>query len=1061
VNGLRRLMTTEGWGLFLVTLLGLPLITPLWQWVNVPCTHDGHLYYHLLAAIRHSWDNGLLYARWLPDLAFGYGYPYFLFREVTPLYLALFPHLLGLPLPATSNLFYALCILASGWFMLLWVRDVLDGPSAVVAAVAYMAAPYQLIDALVRGNQPESLALPLFPLLLWAGRRYVVQGTARPLLASTLGLLLLALSHNISLLLFTPLLFVYLLLVGWWRRLTWRTVFLRLGLVFGLGLGLSAFYVGPALLELDQITISQSVTTRNNDFRFNFASLAEILAPVQAADPELINPPLLIRLGWMPLGLAGLGLLLGLDSRPERERRGHLLAMALAASGLVFMSLPVSQSLWEGLPLLKFVQFPWRLIGRAALPVAFLAGAGVYGLGQLWPRRADWRPIFVAGAVLLLLLEALPNLYPRVCYQEPFPTIQTVHNYERVTGFVGVDPEGSYFPKAVQIRPDGSPLETDYQAGRPPQRLDKAALPEGIGLVNVQYEPLSMAAEVDSPTAFQARYLTFTFPGWQAAVDGRTVPITASDPDGLITFPVPAGRHTLTVQWRMTPLRQATVAVSLLSLLALAAAAWRSRSPRPVAANAPVQRAAADWSRPALIGLLLVAGLVLALKLAVVDRTATPFRRPAGPPIGTATDVTAGGLNLTGFNLSQGAVVGGSTFDIDLAWRALAPPPAAYQSNVWLVDEAGLIWSEKETYRPRIYEDAPPTAAWQPGQWAWDSREVQVLSGTPPGRYDIVLTLFDLADLQPLTLTASDGTVLGPVAVIGQIEVTRPDEPAAFRPQFPLDEKVAGLTLLGYNQDRQEARPGDLLLLTLFWQIGGEPVPGKLSLSLVDGAGESVQEWSIAPVNAGYAACPDCWAAGERLRGQHLLRLAAGLNSGDYQFELAGVPLGRLAVRAPDRLYEPPTFEHPLGADFSGLAGLAGYSLAPAGDELRLTLVWRGLAEMATSYRVFVHLVDESGQIAAQSDGEPAGWTRPTTGWVPGEYVIDMHSLALPADWGSADYQLRVGLYDPDSGRLETAGGDTVRIPLERPADGWDRPHKWPGRWPKGSTNKLTQKKKR
>ena len=165
----------------LITALGLPLITPLLRWTAVACTHDGHLHYHRVAAMAHAWGNGIYLTRWLPDLAFGYGYPFFVYREAAPLYAVLLPNLAGLPLPAASNLFYALTILAAGVFMALWVRDVLGPRAALVSAVAYMAAPYVLVDALVRGNSPESLALPLFPFLLWVGRRWVLAGSRRPL----------------------------------------------------------------------------------------------------------------------------------------------------------------------------------------------------------------------------------------------------------------------------------------------------------------------------------------------------------------------------------------------------------------------------------------------------------------------------------------------------------------------------------------------------------------------------------------------------------------------------------------------------------------------------------------------------------------------------------------------------------------------------------------------------------------------------------------------------------------------------------------------------------------
>jgi hypothetical protein len=224
-----RERVTSWWPFLLLTAGGIPLLTPLLSWTAVTCTHDGHLHYHRVAAMRYAWENGLFFTRWLPDLAFGYGYPFFVYREPLPLYAVLWPHLLGLSLPAATNLFYAVTILACGWFMFLWVRDILGSWAGLVAGMAYMAAPYVLVDALVRGNSPESAALPLLPLLLWAGRRWLLEGRARWFGTAVLGLILLALSHNISMLIFVPTLGVYLLALAWLHRLNWRVWLVRLG----------------------------------------------------------------------------------------------------------------------------------------------------------------------------------------------------------------------------------------------------------------------------------------------------------------------------------------------------------------------------------------------------------------------------------------------------------------------------------------------------------------------------------------------------------------------------------------------------------------------------------------------------------------------------------------------------------------------------------------------------------------------------------------------------------------------------------------------------------------
>ncbi len=394
-----RQRVTSWWPFLLLTAWGIPLITPLLSWTAVTCTHDGHLHYHRVAAMRTAWENGLFFTRWLPDLAFGYGYPFFVYREPLPLYAVLWPHLLGLSLPAATNLFYIVSILACGWFMFLWARDILGSWAGLVAGMAYMAAPYVLVDALVRGNSPESAALPLFPLLLWAGRRWLLDGGAKWFGTAVFGLILLALSHNISMLIFVPTLGVYLLALAWRHRLSWRIWLARLVLLFGLGLGTTIFYTGGALLELNSVTLEQSTTTRNNDFRFNFTTPAEILAPVAPEDPSLLNPPLPFRLGWVPLGLAVVGVGVAVfsalrkkeigDRRLEIEQASqspisnlqspheiqfHVWLMVAAAAVFLFISLPISQFIWQGLPLIDFVQFPWRFVGRAALPLAFLAG---------------------------------------------------------------------------------------------------------------------------------------------------------------------------------------------------------------------------------------------------------------------------------------------------------------------------------------------------------------------------------------------------------------------------------------------------------------------------------------------------------------------------------------------------------------------------------------------------------------------------------------------------------------------------------------------------------------
>ena len=119
---------------------------------------------------------------------------------------------------------------------------------------------------------------------------------------------------------------------------------------------------------------------------------------------------------------------------------------------------------------------------------------------------------------------------------------------------------------------------------------------------------------------------------------------------------------------------------------------------------------------------------------------------------------------------------------------------------------------------------------------------------------------------------------------------------------------------------------------------------------------------------------------------------------------------------------------------------LAGYDLPSGpwqpGDVLPLTLFWRAQVPVAGDYKVFVHLVDATGQIVAQNDAAPVAGLRPTSSWSPGEVVVDPHGVLLRGasqELAPGEYRLHVGIYLPATGeRLVVAqepavsGGDSL-----------------------------------
>jgi len=79
---------------------------------------------------------------------------------------------------------------------------------------------------------------------------------------------------------------------------------------------------------------------------------------------------------------------------------------------------------------------------------------------------------------------------------------------------------------------------------------------------------------------------------------------------------------------------------------------------------------------------------------------------------------------------------------------------------------------------------------------------------------------------------------------------------------------------------------------------------------------------------------------------------------------------------------------------------------------------------MATPYAVFVHLIDADNQVRSTADAEPGNGSLPTTGWIPNEYLTDIHTLTLSPDIAKGMYQIEIGVYDPITGaRLKTIDG--------------------------------------
>ncbi len=919
ISGLRRnqlstrIASRFDLGMVVVLLLPVFAVLPLLQ-PGLPRTADGYLHLLRVVEIDQNWQDGVYYPRWAPDMAFGYGYPIFNYFAPLLYHITEIVHVIGFGFESAFKLVLigSLLLGACGTYVL--TRDFLGARPAVLAAAAYVYAPYTLREIYIRGGYAQFLAVSLMPVSLWSINRLVARDEHRYLVLSTLLISAVIVSHNISgMLFFVPLSLFTAWTIGSLQR--WHKI-KHVALVFLLALTLSSFFVIPALAEKPLVKLSRS-TTGYLDFHQHFLSLQDILSPSVVPDMSSLNPIWLHNIGTAHVILGAIGLLAIAVGPLKRRRRIQAAFFAVWLFVFVFMTLPASTPLWEHVPLLAFTQFPWRLLDLAVLPSSFLVGMSAL----LW-RRARWRhalTVLVTVSFLFTIVSAFVHLYvqwPSISREQLSGKDVVLHDVR--TGTLGTTSAGECLPIWVMEEPSDSPLVAQYLSSTSIFKLDDRSLPTHAHAELLAHTTNSDQYRISTSEPFAARFNTFYFPGWRALVDGQMVPIVPSHPHGLITIEVPAGEHTVTVRFGDTNVRtlaNITSGVGLLLLIGVTlflSIGQRKCAPTPLQ---EMENRRLSFSCASLLTLSLLA--LLLFKMGFIDPRTEWFRRssPPGQVVGVQHP---GEINLgdevlfLGYDISSDDVMPGDTLSLTLYWEAQRRLQEDYRVFVHLDDLRPnyVSWSLSERINPADI----PTSTWTPGFYVSDRHVMSISPETPAGLY-----------------------------------VLR-----------------AGL----YRRDS-----GD-------------------RLAILDESGSAVSD----------------------------------------SVELGTVRVGRRTAVDMSEVTKVGPFV------FGEQVRLLGYRLGEGstvpGTYIRLLLYWDALTEMSENYSIFVHLLDDSGQMWAQADDLPRNGLYPTWAWLPGEIVEDEHLIPLEATVATGTYHLAVGIYELDTfRRLEivnaegTSLGDRILLP--------------------------------
>jgi 4-amino-4-deoxy-L-arabinose transferase-like glycosyltransferase len=282
--------------------------------------------------------------------------------------------------------------------------------------------------------------------------------------------------------------------------------------------------------------------------------------------------------------------------------------------------------------------------------------------------------------------------------------------------------------------------------------------------------------------------------------------------------------------------------------------------------------------------------------------------------------------------------------------------------------------------------------------------------------------------------------VLIPLSLYGALGVLRPaydlprlvSNPAQLAEEYdqPAYIRFGGtITLFGYRIEPRVAHPGDTIWVTLCWQSGG-PLEEALpyGVHIVDQDDAKIGERNTHPGlgmyptlywQAGVAFCdhvrvplsreartPEVYRVTLRYFHEDTLAVVPATFADGTTGEM--VVLGEVAV-LPRQWPSTGPIQYYLGDELT-VTSLEMVAL-PSSDHLAVHVRWFAPDSVTRDYTAFVHVLDQDGQLVAQTDVRPLEGRFPTSYWPSGAVVEDTLTVPL-AGLPPGNYRVLFGMYE-------------------------------------------------
>lgn len=512
-NKINNLLAKDRFCLAIILLLSVLAILPMIL-IGIPNGNkDFPQHLQFAAAYYDAIFSGGILPLWAAPDNFGFG------SIGIRLYPPLASFSLALTRILTGNWFDAIWTSFLTWMFVgcvgvyFWAKEWLPPRESTVAAALYIILPYHLLQIYQMWLYAEFVASALLPFCFLFATRICRRQRLTDVLLFAVFYALLLLSHIPSGIIGSLSLAVYTLCLIDWSH--WRKTFFNFFIAFALSLSATSYQWLKVVTEIDWVKANDSI------YASGYYDPQQHLFPLfYSAGAKYIE-----RVSWhfdfsiiltLLLFVPVIGFLAYQMRKNEFQNRKIFFALSATGFFAFFMMSVPSSVIWQAVPTLRKIQFPWRWLSVLTV-ISVLAFA--LAIPQLISLSGKLRKAAAYLVLLLILSILLFDVTQNIIESEPVTRTEFKTKIIEISEETGCDCWWTAWAKSQAF-----------------ERREKVSAESRSVTINL-WDAKNREFVIGEGEATNARLATFYYPYWQAQINGQTVAIQKDD-DGSILIPI-------------------------------------------------------------------------------------------------------------------------------------------------------------------------------------------------------------------------------------------------------------------------------------------------------------------------------------------------------------------------------------------------------------------------------------------------------------------------------------------------------------------------------------------